>query len=193
MALFFELILLVASGALLFISAVLISRALWQLFSFKTTLDDDLRDAFGWALAGTIAGWLGLGITILVVIFSFEVVFTVANTIIIGLIFNVILVGICSALAARRIGQSSRADSFTQGSRDAIIAASVSLGTVGILVVYFIVNYIRKSKEKDTQKEIKEEKQEKQLLVENQLVLDAKSRRLMEKQLKQVEERQRLS
>lgn len=110
------------------------------------------HDLLSWA---SVATWVGVAIIItlivLYLIFGLETAEYTSGFVFKGLVFIsiglVLLVGILSAIAANDIRTSGEKDN--DGSfKHAVIAASLSIGTIGLFLIIFMINAFAKNKNK---------------------------------------------
>lgn len=113
----------------------------------------DLRSAHTLLSWSAVVTWIGLGLIILLsilyIIYGLESVEITGNIVTYLLLFGVlglvILVGILSAVAADKISKANVSDD--KGSyRQAIIAASLSLGTLGVIILLAVIKFVVKKK-----------------------------------------------
>ena len=111
----------------------------------------DLKSAHTLLSWSAVATWLGLALVIILLvlyfIYGFETIEITGNVVtyifLFGLLGLVILIGVLSAVAANKISKANVADnkgSYTQ----AVIAASLSLGVIGIVIILIIIKEVVK-------------------------------------------------
>lgn len=137
--------------------------------------DPDLVSAHDWAVRGSLAVWVTLGVTVLLFILGLfigvtETLFLAASFILYFFLFLIggliIFISICSIIAAKRIGDSqnySKENSaYTTPKKYATISASIGLVLMGLIFITFIIVLVERSKQKKEkekeEKEIEEEK-----------------------------------
>ena len=113
----------------------------------------DLRSAHTLLSWSAVAAWLGLALVIILLvlyfIYGFETIEITGNLVtylfLFGVLGLVILVGVLSAVAADKINKANVSDN--KGAyKQAIIAAVLSLGTLGIIILLAIIKYMIKKK-----------------------------------------------
>ena len=144
MGFFLEIVLLIVATGLLVTATFLISRAALALLRLRLLVNSEMRQAFGWAISGTVVGLLGILALVFVTIEAFAVVSQLSNIINLIIIGLVAYIGVASALAARRMTQSRKFDDVEDTAyRDALWSAVFSLGVAGLVVLVFLINIIR--------------------------------------------------
>lgn len=116
----------------------------------------DLKSAHGYLTGAAIATWIGIPLVIVLLILYFvygsesieETGKIVTYIFLFILLILVILIGILSAVGASKINSSKVSDD--NGSyKQAIIAASLALGVIGIIIILMIIKAVVKHKSKD--------------------------------------------
>lgn len=148
MAEFLDIFLLVIMIILLITAGVFATKSAVAVKNINNySSDADLQNAHRNLTGASIGAWVGVALIIIIIglylYFASETAGVTGGFFALGLlIFTmllVLLVGVLSILAARDIGKSSNyAGSGSSAHRDAVIAASVSIGGLGLMLIILI-------------------------------------------------------